>query len=243
MLYRICHFIAHAWFFQVALQSAQSLDDKDTWYQLGVEALRQGNHQIVEFSYQKTKSLERLAFLYLIMGNTERLNKMMKIAEMYNDVMGRFQSALFLGDVRERVKIIEESGQTPLAYVLAKTHGLTEEAARLREDLAEEPEVDLSDSTLLVPPAPITRQGNWPLLTVSRGFFDGMASKMEGKTKSRIGADIAEGMDAIEAAGAWGEEDGLDLGGEGSENFEDAVENAGGDGSEEDAGWDMEVLT
>lgn len=46
----------------------QELDDKDTWYQLGVEALRQGNHQIVEFSYQKTKNFERLSFLYLITG-------------------------------------------------------------------------------------------------------------------------------------------------------------------------------
>ena len=39
--------------------AAQELDDKDTWYRLGLEALRQGNHQIVEFSYQKTKSFER----------------------------------------------------------------------------------------------------------------------------------------------------------------------------------------
>lgn len=37
----------------------QELDDKDVWYRLGVEALRQGNHQIVEFSYQKTKNFER----------------------------------------------------------------------------------------------------------------------------------------------------------------------------------------
>jgi hypothetical protein len=35
---------------------------------VGVEALRQGNFQIVEFSYQKTKSWERLSFLYLITG-------------------------------------------------------------------------------------------------------------------------------------------------------------------------------
>ncbi len=46
----------------------QELDDKDTWHRLGIEALRQGNHQIVEFSYQKTKNFERLSFLYLITG-------------------------------------------------------------------------------------------------------------------------------------------------------------------------------
>ena len=41
------------------LYRLQELDDKETWYRLGVEALRQGNHQIVEFSYQKTKNYER----------------------------------------------------------------------------------------------------------------------------------------------------------------------------------------
>jgi hypothetical protein len=44
---------------EVALASAQELDEGDAWYRLGVEALRQGNHQIVEFSYQKTKNFER----------------------------------------------------------------------------------------------------------------------------------------------------------------------------------------
>jgi Coatomer WD associated region len=88
----------------------QELDDKDTWHRLGVEALRQGNHQIPEFSYQKTKNFERLSFLYLITGNLEKLAKMLKIAEMRNDVMGRFHNALYLGDVRERVRILQDAG-------------------------------------------------------------------------------------------------------------------------------------
>ena len=35
---------------------------------------------------------------------------MLKIAEMRNDVMGRFHNALYLGDVRERLRILEDSG-------------------------------------------------------------------------------------------------------------------------------------
>ena len=88
----------------------QELDDKDTWHRLGVEALRQGNHQIVEFSYQKTKNFERLSFLYLITGNLEKLSKMLKIAENRGDSMGAFHNALYLGDVRERVKLLTEAG-------------------------------------------------------------------------------------------------------------------------------------
>ncbi len=55
---------------------------------------------------------------------------MLKIAEMRNDVMGRFHNALYMGDVRERVKILEDAGQAALAYVTAATHGLEEDAAR-----------------------------------------------------------------------------------------------------------------
>ena len=38
-------------------------------------------------SYQKTKEFERLSFLYLITGNTEKLRKMLKIAEMRLDII------------------------------------------------------------------------------------------------------------------------------------------------------------
>ena len=47
--------------------------------------------------------MERLSFLYLITGNTEKLRKMLKIAEMRPDVMSRFHNALYLGDAAERV--------------------------------------------------------------------------------------------------------------------------------------------
>ena len=64
----------------------------------------QGNHQIVEMAYQRTKDFERLAFLYLISGNVEKLQKMQKIAQIRKDVHGQFQCALMLGDAEERTK-------------------------------------------------------------------------------------------------------------------------------------------
>lgn len=67
--------------------------------------------------------------------------KMIKVSEMYDDVMGRFQNALFAGDVRERVRVLEDSGQLALAYVTAKTHGLSDVEERLGENLSELPEI------------------------------------------------------------------------------------------------------
>jgi coatomer subunit alpha len=245
---------------EVALQSAQELDDRDTWYRLGVEALRQGNHQIVEYSYQKTKNFERLTFLYLITGNLEKLAKMLKIADMRGDVMSTFHNALFLGDVKERVRVLKESGQVALAYITAATHGLSEEAAALEAELreadAEVPALPAPGSaTLLLPPAPIMREDNWPLLTVSKGFFESLALKDAERAKSGGAAAAAaaavEELDLSAAAGAWGDEDdlGLDGGDEGGfggdeDAFGDAGLGGGGadNGGGSDGGWDMEDL-
>jgi len=69
-------------------------------------------------AYQRTKNFERLSFLYLITGNIDKLRKMLKIAEMRQDVMSRFHNALYLGDVREVSKILSEVGQSRLLNVL-----------------------------------------------------------------------------------------------------------------------------
>lgn len=57
--------------------------------------------------YQRTKNFDKLAFLYLITGNLEKLRKMTKIAEIRKDCMGQYQGALYLGDIAERVKVLK----------------------------------------------------------------------------------------------------------------------------------------
>ncbi|CAK9221718.1 unnamed protein product [Sphagnum jensenii] len=214
----------------VAVASAKEIDDKDCWHRLGVEALRQGNYEIVEYAYQKTKNFERLSFLYLITGNIEKLSKMLKIAEMRSDVMGRFHNALYLGDVQERIRIFEESGHLPLAYATAATHGLTDVAERLRELLEDVlPTIPPPEkSFLLMPPKPIVQESNWPLLTVSKGFFEGA-----------FGESGAVDLEEEVAEGAWGED--LDLAvaeNEGEDDGTVVVERE----DDEEEGWEMEDL-
>jgi len=162
----------------IALEAARALDDKRCWEKLADMALLQGNHQIVEMAYQRTKNFDKLAFLYLITGNLEKLRKMMKIAEVRKDVSGQFQIAMLLGDVEERVKILRQCNQKSLAYVMAATHGLDEQAEQLKESLDDKiPEVN-ENAELILPPCPISQQeSNWPLLAVSRGFFEGSIIK------------------------------------------------------------------
>jgi hypothetical protein len=65
--------------------------------------------------------------------------------------------------------------------VTAATHGLQEEAERIAEtlppELLEELQSELEpDAQLLLPPQPILKEDNWPLLTVSKGFFESLAA-------------------------------------------------------------------
>ncbi|XP_047312007.1 coatomer subunit alpha-1-like [Impatiens glandulifera] len=219
---------------EIAVASAKEIDEKDYWYRLGVEALRQGNTGIVEYAYQRTKNFERLSFLYLVTGNTEKLNKMLKIAEVKNDVMGQFHNALYLGDVRERVKVLENAGHLPLAYITASVHGLQDIAERLSAELGDNVP-DLPEGkvpSLLMPPVPILSGADWPLLRVMRGIFEGGLDN--------IGRGAADEED--EAADAdWGEE--LDIADvDGLPNGDtSAVLEEGGD-DVEDEGWDLEDL-
>eukprot|EP00249_Psilotum_nudum_P025087 c29370_g1_i2 orf=331-3948(+) len=215
----------------VAVASAKELDEKNVWYRLGVEALRQGNHEIVEYAYQKTKNFERLSFLYLITGNLEKLSKMLKIAELRSDVMGAFHNALYLGDIQERVKILEESGHFPLAYVTAAVHGLTDVADRLAQVLGDNIPPLPEKAGLLGPPAPILHDGNWPLLMVSKNLFEGALAD--------AGAPIPEEEDI--AVGTWCDD--VEIPEVTAQNGDVLIEEDGVKvGDDEEVGWDMEDL-
>lgn len=92
---------------EIALEAARILDRRFYWENLAQAALLQGNHQVVEMCYQRTKNFEKLSFLYMVTGNVEKLKKMIKIAEIRKDFPGQFQGSLSLGDVEELGKILK----------------------------------------------------------------------------------------------------------------------------------------
>ena len=192
-----------------------------------MEALRQGNHQVVEAAYQKTKNFERLSFLYLITGNTEKLAKMLNIAALRQDVMGRFHNALYLGNVQERVQVLRECGQLQLAYLTAMTHGMEDVALALQEELGDKvPELpDLANAKLLIPPTPILRESNWPLLEVKKGFFERLDEEpVEEKTAAEGEAE----RQYVDSGDEGEEEEEKDVLGWGDKEKEDVLDMDGG---------------
>ena len=92
----------------VAVEMAKQLDRPKLWTRLGTEALSHGNHQIVEMTYQKLRNFDKLSFLYLATGDEEKLARMAKIAEHRGDFTSRFQNALYMGDVQNRIDMFKE---------------------------------------------------------------------------------------------------------------------------------------
>lgn len=158
----------------VALEAAESLGNTEAFRRLGAEALRQGNLEVFELCLQRTKDLDRLALLYVITGNFEKLSKVGKIAESRGNLAARFQIAMYLGDVEGRISVLKDCGQTALAKVTAKYHGLTEELEEMGGLDENEVKIggDLSDGVLMIPPSPVgTDEMIWPHLPVARGLF------------------------------------------------------------------------
>ena len=231
---------------EAAMESAFSLEQqqgadgkaKDVWGELGAEALRQGNHQVVEMSYQRKKDFDRLSFLYMLTGDSEKLRKMLKISNMRNDIMGRYHNALLLGDAAERVAVLEASGNLPLAYISANLHGLTEVAERIKvaietqegsvEGLMDKVPVGTKKGGLLLqPPTPIVRAGNWPTLEIKKTTLEDLSAADAGDEYEEEEAAPAD-TGAVDTA--WDDDFGGDIadtGGGADDDFDMG----------DDAGW------
>ncbi|KAL4810119.1 coatomer WD associated region-domain-containing protein [Aspergillus unguis] len=207
---------------EVAIEMARELDRPNLWSRLGTEALAHGNHQIVEMAYQKQRNFDKLSFLYLSTGDQEKLSRMAKIAEHRGDFTSRFQNAIYRGDVEDRIQMFKEVDLYPLAYLTAKSHGLTEEAESILEA------VGLTEDQITLPtteappqvPQPIvpTYKASWPVKAAGHSSFE----------KALMGEVGAGDEEAAELGFEPEEEDGAVTAGEALE-----------DEDEDAAGWDM----
>ncbi|CAA9956962.1 hypothetical protein PTNB73_04151 [Pyrenophora teres f. teres] len=212
---------------EVAVEMAKQLDRPKLWQRLSTEALAHGNHQTVEMTYQKLRNFDKLSFLYLTTGDQDKLKRMAKIAEHRGDMTARFQNALYLGDVQNRIEMFQELDLYPLAYATAKAHGLDEQAQSILEAAGvSEEQIKLpSIGSPLAPPKPIvpTHKTNWPTRAASSTVFE---KALQGEV---------EGVGSEEpAANGYGDEDLL-----GEPDANHAVADLGGDEEDDVGGWDM----
>ncbi|KAF8512519.1 coatomer subunit alpha-2 [Hysterangium stoloniferum] len=218
----------------VALETARAIDRPECWNRLAQQALKQGNHKVVEKAYQQTKSFDHLSFLYLVTGSTDKLMRMQKIAESRGDPMSRFHNAIYAGDVEGRIAILRDVGLHPLAYLTAKTNELTDLAQEILEE-AGLTELDMEDvpnfgtSTLKTPPVvTATSQLVWPLLSLGENYFE--KALLNGHLEEVGEETYVNGIDGAKAGAKVGADDWMN---EDNGDEEEDVEDA--------AGWDLDT--
>ncbi|KAF7316415.1 Coatomer subunit alpha [Mycena indigotica] len=198
----------------VAMETAKTIDRPECWDRLAQQALKQGNHKIVEKAYQQTKNFDKLSFLYLATGSTDKLAKMQKIADARGDPMSRFHNALYAGDIEGRIAILREVGLNPLAYLTAKTSGLDDLALQILETVgmteADVDDVPAFGTSILKPPPVInsTADQNWPVVSTGQNFFDqalANGSLETGIEPAYVNGDAAAG--ASSALDAWAKDE------------------------------------
>ncbi|KAF5310809.1 hypothetical protein D9619_008047 [Psilocybe cf. subviscida] len=216
----------------VAMETAKTINRPDCWDRLAQQALKQGNHKVVEKAYQQTKNFDKLSFLYLATGSTDKLSKMQKIADARGDPMSRFHNALYAGDIQGRISVLRDVGMHPLAYLTAKTNGLDDLAAEILE-AAGLTEGDVDDipsfgASTLKPPPVITSTTDllWPSLSTGESFFD--RALVNGQFEGGVEPAYVNGDAANAASGsaldAWAKEE-----------EEDEIPDA------DEAGWELEA--
>lgn len=208
---------------EVAIEMARELDRPLFWNRLGAEALAHGNHQTVEMTYQKQRNFDKLSFLYLSTGDQEKLSRMAKIAEHRGDFTSRFQNAIYRGDVEDRIQMFKEVDLYPLAYLTAKSHGMTEEADSILETCGlTEDQISLPsiEEPLKVPhPIVPTFKSNWPVKAAGHSSFERALLGEVGVADEEPGPDGFEVEEDEQEAALAGE------------TLEDEEEDA--------SGWDM----
>ena len=127
---------------QVAFDAAKDLQDKDCFSKLAKTSTALGNYEITEKVYQISRQFDKLNFFYAATGSINKLNKMQTVAQSLGDSQLRFNTATLTANAAEKVKILAENGQIPLAYMTAKAHGLDEFVKPLETTIRESDEYD-----------------------------------------------------------------------------------------------------
>ena len=129
---------------------AATLDDPKLYRSLGERCEALGLMSAAESAFKKAYEKEKLPFVLAIAGRKKELQNLVTDAEK-DSVQRRFAATLFSGDVRARVKLLADAGQTALAYGAAEAHGLhdlCESLLRAYPELARIEKVPASQLTL-----------------------------------------------------------------------------------------------
>lgn len=197
---------------KVASEVAEQLQGPEFDAMLETAAMEQGNHDLLEDVYLRQRQFDKLAFVYLATGNRARLQRLEQLANQRGDAAAQFQASLYLGTPEARIELLKRAGMAPLAYALAKSSGLTDEAEQiLLENGKTENEVKVSTGSLTTPRiVKETWKQNWPVKAAVSINILNLASLNLDEPRAADAAPVEEDEMEVEETDEWGLDDALE---------------------------------
>lgn len=200
---------------KVAAEVAAELQGPEFDAMLEKAALEQGNHDLLEDVYLRQRKFDRLAFTYLATGNRARLQRLEQLAAQRGDPLSRFQTSLYLHSPEARIELLRKAGLAPLAYTLARSTGLADDAEQILAESGKKIEDVKANTSAMVAPRIVneTYKQNWPVkpaLTVN--ILDLASLSVSDTPAQSLPVAVAEelDLDTQVEADEWGLDDALE---------------------------------
>lgn len=120
-----------------ALAAANQINDKRCWEQLAVAAMEVGHVKATEQAYINLKKPYKLAMLYLVCDQRDKMLEARSMARELGDSSTEFIISLLVKDFTHVTQVIHRHGYIGLAYTCAVNHGLYDLALEIRRELDE----------------------------------------------------------------------------------------------------------
>lgn len=146
---------------QVAVEAAIKLNDPVIWESLADEAMLHGRFSVAELALQKSGNAERLAFFYLISGQSDK----MKSIDCDDQPALKLQRAIWIND-RDTISEVLKDTAPPLSTIAIRDK-LEEIPENLKEVCQQLGKPELGDYSIST-----GSSEDWPLLFVSKPSFD-----------------------------------------------------------------------
>lgn len=121
-----------------ALDAASRIKDKKCWEQLAEAALQVGHVRAAEKAYKQLKQPYKLAMLYLVSEQRDKMLDARVLAKELGDTSTEFIISLLVKDFSQCVQIMSRCGHDNLAYTCAVNHGLHDQAMQISKGLSKE---------------------------------------------------------------------------------------------------------
>lgn len=121
-----------------ALKSAIVIDEKRCWKKLAEHAMRVGHLEALEQAYRKLRWPHKLAMLYIVADQRDKLIEARTMAHEVGDTSTEFIISLVIKDFLTCVDILRRYSHPTLAYTFARNHGLSDVASLIAQELPED---------------------------------------------------------------------------------------------------------